>query len=144
MGESGAGKTLTAEAILRLIRCPPGRIQGAVAYRGQDLLTLDESAARMLALGNDPVNAVHLNIPSVNAPVMPGRLTTTRKVTNVTGRVQAYRLSAQAPADTGIEVSPAVLVIAPNQIRTLTITIRSAAGAGSYRLSDCPSVPLPV
>jgi ABC-type glutathione transport system ATPase component len=34
VGESGAGKTLTSEAILRLIRCPPGRISGAILYRG--------------------------------------------------------------------------------------------------------------
>src|SRR5690606_37556263 len=56
-------------------------------------LTFDESAARMAALGNDPVNAVHLNVPSVNAPVMPGRLTTVRKATNVTGKAQVYRVT---------------------------------------------------
>ncbi len=44
VGESGAGKTLTSEAILRLIRCPPGRITGAVRFRGQNLLELDEAA----------------------------------------------------------------------------------------------------
>ena len=44
VGESGAGKSLTSEAILRLIRCPPGRITGEVRFRGQDLLTLDEAA----------------------------------------------------------------------------------------------------
>jgi len=38
-------------------------------------LTMDEATDRFLALGNDPVHAVHLNIPSINAPVMPGRLT---------------------------------------------------------------------
>ena len=27
----------------------------------------------MAALGNDPVDAVDLNLPSVNAPVLPGR-----------------------------------------------------------------------
>jgi oligopeptide/dipeptide ABC transporter ATP-binding protein len=43
VGESGAGKTLTAEAILRLIRCPPGRISGEILYRGRDLLRLDEA-----------------------------------------------------------------------------------------------------
>jgi oligopeptide/dipeptide ABC transporter ATP-binding protein len=43
VGESGAGKTLTSEAILRLIRCPPGRITGAILYRGRDLLQLGES-----------------------------------------------------------------------------------------------------
>jgi oligopeptide/dipeptide ABC transporter ATP-binding protein len=43
VGESGAGKTLTSEAILRLIRCPPGRISGEILYRGRDLLQLGES-----------------------------------------------------------------------------------------------------
>jgi oligopeptide transport system ATP-binding protein len=43
VGESGAGKTLTSEAILRLIRCPPGHISGAILYRGRDLLQLDEA-----------------------------------------------------------------------------------------------------
>jgi oligopeptide/dipeptide ABC transporter ATP-binding protein len=42
VGESGAGKTLTSEAILRLIRCPPGRITGEILYRGRDLLQLSE------------------------------------------------------------------------------------------------------
>ena len=44
VGESGAGKTLTAEAILGLIRRPPGRVTGGVRFRGQDLLALDEPA----------------------------------------------------------------------------------------------------
>ncbi len=44
VGESGAGKTLTSEAILRLVRCPPGRITGEVRFRGQNLLALDEPA----------------------------------------------------------------------------------------------------
>jgi oligopeptide/dipeptide ABC transporter ATP-binding protein len=43
VGESGAGKSLTSEAILRLIRCPPGRVAGEVRFLGQDLLTLDEA-----------------------------------------------------------------------------------------------------
>ena len=30
VGESGAGKTLTSEAILRLLRCPPARLHSAV------------------------------------------------------------------------------------------------------------------
>ena len=44
VGESGAGKSLTSEAVLRLIRCPPGRVQGEVWFRGQNLLALDERA----------------------------------------------------------------------------------------------------
>jgi len=44
VGESGAGKSLTSEAILSLIRCPPGRVTGEIRFRGQDLLVLDEPA----------------------------------------------------------------------------------------------------
>ncbi|HEV8438521.1 MAG TPA: ABC transporter ATP-binding protein [Methylomirabilota bacterium] len=42
VGESGAGKTLTAEAVLGLIRCPPGRVSGEVRFRGRNLLALEE------------------------------------------------------------------------------------------------------
>jgi oligopeptide/dipeptide ABC transporter ATP-binding protein len=42
VGESGAGKTLTSEAILGLVRRPPGRVGGQVRFRGRDLLALDE------------------------------------------------------------------------------------------------------
>jgi oligopeptide/dipeptide ABC transporter ATP-binding protein len=43
VGESGAGKSLTSEAILRLIPCPPGRVTGEVRFRGRNLLDLDEA-----------------------------------------------------------------------------------------------------
>ena len=48
-------------------------------------LTISASTADMAAYQNDPEHAVDLNIPSINATTMPGRLTTTRTVTNVTG-----------------------------------------------------------
>jgi len=44
VGESGAGKTLTSEALLGLIRCPPGRVSGEVRFRGRNLLALEEPA----------------------------------------------------------------------------------------------------
>jgi oligopeptide/dipeptide ABC transporter ATP-binding protein len=44
VGESGAGKTLTSEAVLGLIRPPRGRVDGVVRFRGRDLLALDERA----------------------------------------------------------------------------------------------------
>ncbi|ETW96766.1 MAG: hypothetical protein ETSY2_45815, partial [Candidatus Entotheonella gemina] len=48
VGESGAGKSLTSEAILRLIRCPPGLLSGEIRYRGIDLLSLkDAELAKM-------------------------------------------------------------------------------------------------
>ena len=44
VGESGAGKSLTSEALLGLIRRPPGRVAGEVRFGGRDLLALDEAA----------------------------------------------------------------------------------------------------
>ncbi|MEM7709477.1 MAG: ATP-binding cassette domain-containing protein, partial [Pseudomonadota bacterium] len=45
VGESGSGKSMTARAILRLIR-PPGRVAGALTFEGRDLATLTEREMR--------------------------------------------------------------------------------------------------
>jgi peptide/nickel transport system ATP-binding protein len=42
VGESGCGKSVTANSILRLVPQPPGRIAGAVRFEGTDLLALTE------------------------------------------------------------------------------------------------------
>ncbi len=47
LGESGCGKSVTAQAIMGILDSPPGFItQGEVKYRGVDLLKLPESARR--------------------------------------------------------------------------------------------------
>jgi len=48
VGESGCGKSVTALAILRLLAAPPARIDGAIRFRGVDLLALDERAMRRI------------------------------------------------------------------------------------------------
>lgn len=102
-----------------------GRVDLTVA--GSAGLTLDETAANMVALGNDPLNAVHLNLPSVNAPVMPGELTTSRTVTNVTNRTQVYRVEVDSPTDSRIRVSPQIFAVGSGKSRDLQITITSSA-----------------
>jgi oligopeptide/dipeptide ABC transporter ATP-binding protein len=65
VGESGAGKTLTSEAILRLIRCPPGRITGEILYRGRNLLRLGE--AELAYIRGKEIAMIFQNpIPSLN------------------------------------------------------------------------------
>ncbi|MEV3989318.1 ABC transporter ATP-binding protein [Streptomyces sp. NPDC049837] len=47
LGESGSGKSVTAQAIMGILDMPPGRITGGeVLFRGRDLLTLKEDARR--------------------------------------------------------------------------------------------------
>jgi hypothetical protein len=127
-----------------------GRID--LTRAGSPGLTFDESAADMAALGNSAVNAIHLNVPSVNAPVMPGRVETTRVAKNVTNQTQVYSVTTSAPAQSRIEVRPSRFTVAPGASVTLRITITSNAPTaqrfGEIRLDaqrpGLPTLHLPV
>jgi peptide/nickel transport system ATP-binding protein len=56
VGESGCGKSVTALSILRLLRAPPARLEGAVRLRGDDLLALPER--RMRRVRGDRISMV--------------------------------------------------------------------------------------
>ena len=65
LGESGAGKTLIAEAVMGLTKSPPARVDGSVLFRGQDVLKMDDaqlSALRGKELAmilQDPTSALN-------------------------------------------------------------------------------------
>lgn len=114
-------------------------------------LTVDETAERMLALGNDPVTAVHLNLPSVNAPTMPGRLTTVRTVKNVTSGKQTYRVRTRTSAGSRITVTPSEFTLGAGRSKDLKITVTSTATGQQFGQvvldpvqSDLPTLHLPV
>ncbi|MBB5871239.1 hypothetical protein F4553_004618 [Allocatelliglobosispora scoriae] len=116
-------------------------------------LTFDETAARMTALAANDVAAVQLNSPSINAPVMPGRLVVVRTARNVTDHALSYTAATTAPAKSSITVSPAAFTVAAGESVRLTITISSTAGKkqlfGAVRLtpasgSGVPALHLPV
>ncbi|CAM5268553.1 ABC transporter ATP-binding protein [Streptomyces spiroverticillatus] len=49
LGESGSGKSVTAQAIMGILDMPPGKIpQGEILYRGQDMLTMGYEERRKI------------------------------------------------------------------------------------------------
>lgn len=94
--------------------------------------TFDETAANFFAMGNDPLNAVHLNLPSVYAPVMPGSFVTERVATNTTSQRLTYGVSVVSPQGASINVSPSNVTIAPGASATLRITVQTTATSGTH------------
>lgn len=48
VGESGSGKTVATESITGLIKQPPGKIEGSVEFRGQNLSEMTEQELRQI------------------------------------------------------------------------------------------------
>ena len=61
---------------------------------------------------------------------MPGRVTTTRVVTNTTGKKQKYEASTTSPSGSTITVSPTKFELKAGKSKTLKITIESDAPLG--------------
>ena len=110
-----------------------GRID--IAKASNPGLTLDESAEDFVDL-TGTVNAIDLNIPSVNATVMPGRETTTRTFTNVGGGTATYRVSASAPAGSTITVTPSTFTVAAGQSKDVAITITTDGRVGQQQFGQ--------
>src|SRR5882672_5779826 len=72
VGESGCGKSVTANSILRLIPEPPGRIGGTIRFNGVDLLKPDEPAMRRIR-GNDISMIFQEPMTSLNPVLTIGR-----------------------------------------------------------------------
>ncbi|KJY34198.1 ATP-binding cassette domain-containing protein, partial [Streptomyces sp. NRRL S-495] len=49
LGESGSGKSVTAQTIMGILDMPPGKIsQGQILFRGQDMLAMKEEDRRQI------------------------------------------------------------------------------------------------
>jgi len=96
-------------------------------------LTFDETAVNFAALAGSELTAVHVNLASINAPVLPGRLVTSRVATNVSGQRQRFEVSASSPAGSSIVVSPDRFTLDAGESATLTITISTDASIGAQQ-----------
>ena len=99
-------------------------------------VTISETAANYAAMTGDPLHAIDLNIPSINAPTMPGRVTTARTVMNVTSRTLTVTPRAIVPSGTSIRFRPASRTLAPGQSGSFGITIESTAAVGTQQFAE--------
>lgn len=98
-----------------------GRID--LTKAGDAALTLDESAANFLTSAADPLNRIDLNLPSVNAPVMPGVITAKRTLVNTTGKTLIFTASGTTVSGANITVLPPLFTIKPGKSQKITIVI---------------------
>ncbi|GAA0583137.1 S8 family serine peptidase [Kribbella sandramycini] len=101
-----------------------GRID--LTKAGDPGLTLDETAANYAASATDALNRIDLNLPSVNAPTMPGVITAERVVKNVTNSKLRFTASGTTVSGANVAVLPPVFEVAPGKSQKLTIVITAA------------------
>jgi hypothetical protein len=89
-------------------------------------ITFSETVERMISLGNDPDTAIDMNLPSVYAPRLPGRISTTRTAVNTTDKAITYEVSTTSSAGS-IKVTPKRFTVQPGASQTLAITIDGSA-----------------
>ncbi|WP_433750262.1 ABC transporter ATP-binding protein [Falsibacillus pallidus] len=78
VGESGCGKSVTSQSIMRLIPNPPGRIaEGSILFKGNDLTKIQESEMRKIRgkdismIFQDPMTALNPTL-TVGDQIMEG------------------------------------------------------------------------
>ncbi|MBO3745306.1 S8 family serine peptidase [Streptosporangiaceae bacterium NEAU-GS5] len=98
-----------------------GRID--LTKAGDPGLTLDETAARFAASAVDPLNRIDLNIPSINAPTMPGVITAKRTFVNTTSGSLTYNASGTTVSGANITVLPPLFTVKAGKSVTLTVII---------------------
>ncbi|WP_277213639.1 S8 family serine peptidase [Isoptericola croceus] len=98
--------------------------------------TISDITDNFAALTTDPVRAVDLNIPSINAPTLPGRLTTTRTLENTSGRSLVVRPTADTPRGTTISFSPRAATVRPGASVSFDITITDTSASGEQKFAE--------
>ncbi len=90
-------------------------------------VVFDETYADYAASSSDRQHRINLNMPSIDAPNMPGSITTSRTALNVSGQAIDLVPSATAPAGAKITVGThnELIHIEPGASATFTVTINA-------------------
>jgi len=97
VGESGCGKSVTSNAIMRLIPDPPGKItKGSVIFKGQDLAAYSEKKMRSIRgvdismIFQDPMTALNPTL-TIGTQLMEG-LKEHKKITGAQAKAKAIEM----------------------------------------------------
>ncbi|KPB05218.1 ABC transporter ATP-binding protein [Bacillus sp. CHD6a] len=97
VGESGCGKSVTSQSIMRLIPEPPGRItQGSILFKGKDLTKVSEPEMRKIRgadismIFQDPMTALNPTL-TVGDQIMEG-IIQHKKVSKAEAKKQAVEM----------------------------------------------------
>lgn len=99
-------------------------------------LTISDTAARMALLAGDDQSAIDVNIASVNAPTMPGSITTERTLKNVSGKKLTVDVNTKVGPRSTLSVSPGSFTIPKGGSRTVKVKITSGAPTGTQRFGS--------
>ncbi len=114
--------------------------RGAGAIRADRAIaptvTFDVPASAYYASADDLLGRVDLNLASINADPMPGTITTTRTLTNVSGRTQWFHVGTTAPRGASIAVSPSRFTLAAGQSQTIRVTISAPKIADGWYFGE--------
>jgi subtilisin family serine protease len=84
-----------------------------------------------------PITAENLNYPSIAASAVPGSIQVQRTITSVADRTRVFAADVEAPDGYSVDVTPTVVVLAPGQSATVTITITNvSAPVGAWRFGS--------
>jgi subtilisin family serine protease len=89
----------------------------------QPTVVFDVNPVDYYAASDDQFGRINLNTASINAPRMPGTISTWRTARNVSGQTQTLDLSATSPSGSKITLSPKKITIGPWQTKSFFITI---------------------
>ena len=105
LGESGSGKSVTAQAIMGILDMPPARIAGgAVRYRGVDLLQMDEAKRRHVR-----ANKVAMIFQDALSSLNPVFTVTTLPLTKIASGASPGGCCATSPAASSTISSPNIV-----------------------------------